>query len=470
VTSIQNYYPFGMDQPNRTWNANGKYRYGFNGKEKDDNGEWGSAVYDYGFRIYNPSIGKFLSVDPLTKEYPELTPYQFASNTPIQAIDLDGLEAKKVFADFAKWFGYDLSVDQDHADDLKEEIQNQSKNAYQRVKLEVIKERLETVLEAEQTVIDILPGGWSVNATIDQQRGKEVGADVAVNATLEFVPLGKLGKYAAKSLKYSDEIASVVNKFNPCGCFDGKTPILTDSGYVEIKDIGVGDLVWAYNEETGVKQLKKVLRTFKYQRDTLYYVQVASEIVNVTSDHPFFVRGKWVNVRNIRPGDELTIYSGKNSIVESITFKVGKFFVYNFIVEDFHTYYVTQFNILVHNGGPCDFGFTWQKYKTVMTDVLTKGIHGDIFHKSKKIGEIGFELSEDGTKVIFNIVGKPDKEKAKLLEQYGKEALKDSNFIPSLLERVESAISSGQLKGTNREKKLNRLYEFLQKAQKDIKK
>jgi hypothetical protein len=34
-----------------------------------------------------------LSVDPITKQYPELTPYQFASNTPIQAIDLDGLEA-----------------------------------------------------------------------------------------------------------------------------------------------------------------------------------------------------------------------------------------------------------------------------------------------------------------------------------------------------------------------------------------
>lgn len=34
-----------------------------------------------------------LSVDPLTKSYPMLTPYQFASNTPIMAIDLDGLEA-----------------------------------------------------------------------------------------------------------------------------------------------------------------------------------------------------------------------------------------------------------------------------------------------------------------------------------------------------------------------------------------
>jgi hypothetical protein len=49
-------------------------------------------VYDYGFRIYNPRLGKFLSVDPLTKSYPWYTPYQFAGNKPIVAIDLDGLE------------------------------------------------------------------------------------------------------------------------------------------------------------------------------------------------------------------------------------------------------------------------------------------------------------------------------------------------------------------------------------------
>ena len=48
--------------------------------------------YDYGFRIYNPSIGKFLSVDPLTKSYPWYTPYQFAGNKPIAVVDLDGLE------------------------------------------------------------------------------------------------------------------------------------------------------------------------------------------------------------------------------------------------------------------------------------------------------------------------------------------------------------------------------------------
>jgi len=44
------------------------------------------------FVVTDDKLLRFLSVDPITKKYPELTPYQFASNTPIQAIDLDGLE------------------------------------------------------------------------------------------------------------------------------------------------------------------------------------------------------------------------------------------------------------------------------------------------------------------------------------------------------------------------------------------
>ncbi|MBK7310377.1 MAG: hypothetical protein IPI93_06185, partial [Sphingobacteriaceae bacterium] len=48
---------------------------------------------DYGMRIYDNRLGRFLSVDPLSSKYADLTTYQFASNTPLQAIDLDGLEA-----------------------------------------------------------------------------------------------------------------------------------------------------------------------------------------------------------------------------------------------------------------------------------------------------------------------------------------------------------------------------------------
>jgi len=53
-------------------------------------------LQDYGFGIYNPGLGKFLSVDPITADYPELTPFQFASNTPIAAVDMDGLESAVV--------------------------------------------------------------------------------------------------------------------------------------------------------------------------------------------------------------------------------------------------------------------------------------------------------------------------------------------------------------------------------------
>lgn len=66
----------------------GSCRFGFNGKEKDNE----TGLPDYGFRISNPRLGRFLSVDPLTKDYPILTPYQFASNSPVSGINLDGLE------------------------------------------------------------------------------------------------------------------------------------------------------------------------------------------------------------------------------------------------------------------------------------------------------------------------------------------------------------------------------------------
>ena len=68
------------------------YRYGFNGKENDNEVKGEGNEQDYGMRVYDPGLGKFLSVDPLTKDFPWYTPYQFAGNTPVQAVDLDGNE------------------------------------------------------------------------------------------------------------------------------------------------------------------------------------------------------------------------------------------------------------------------------------------------------------------------------------------------------------------------------------------
>jgi len=88
VITANDYYPFGMMQPGRKYSNGSEYRYGFNGKEKDF--EITSDDYDYGARIYDGKIGRWLSVDPFQKKYVSLTPYNFVANTPLQAKDPDG--------------------------------------------------------------------------------------------------------------------------------------------------------------------------------------------------------------------------------------------------------------------------------------------------------------------------------------------------------------------------------------------
>lgn len=92
VLSATDYYAFGSPMPGRQFN-NGSYRYGFNGKENDpETVGTGQGTQDYGLRIYNPALGRFLSIDPLSRNFPWFSPYHFAGNTPIQAIDLEGAE------------------------------------------------------------------------------------------------------------------------------------------------------------------------------------------------------------------------------------------------------------------------------------------------------------------------------------------------------------------------------------------
>ncbi len=103
VSSANDYYPFGMGMPDRKFSTD-KYRYGFNGKENDK--EFGEGMQDYGMRINDKRLGRFLSVDPLTKKFPHYTPYQYAGNTPVQAIDLDGAEDRYFMTDIIHtWSG-----------------------------------------------------------------------------------------------------------------------------------------------------------------------------------------------------------------------------------------------------------------------------------------------------------------------------------------------------------------------------
>tara|TARA_B110000967_G_C18843223_1_gene540540 strand:+ start:48 stop:1049 length:1002 start_codon:yes stop_codon:yes gene_type:complete len=71
------------------------YRFGFNGQESDNeiNGKGNSYAFEY--RMHDPRLGRFLSVDPLGSSYPWNSTYAFAENSVIAFIDLEGLEKVK---------------------------------------------------------------------------------------------------------------------------------------------------------------------------------------------------------------------------------------------------------------------------------------------------------------------------------------------------------------------------------------
>jgi RHS repeat-associated protein len=98
VLSAQQYYPFGMLMPGnasttlrRQYSLNSyDYRYGFNGKEGDDEVKGDDNQVDFGARPYDPRSGRWLSVDPMAGKYPGWSPYNFVLGNPIQFIDPDG--------------------------------------------------------------------------------------------------------------------------------------------------------------------------------------------------------------------------------------------------------------------------------------------------------------------------------------------------------------------------------------------
>jgi RHS repeat-associated protein len=92
-----------MIQPGRKFSAAGGYRYGFNGKENDNEVKGEGNQQDYGMRIYDPRLGRFLSVDPLNSEYPWNSTYSYAEGDVIRSIDLDGLEKYVVVNNYDKY-------------------------------------------------------------------------------------------------------------------------------------------------------------------------------------------------------------------------------------------------------------------------------------------------------------------------------------------------------------------------------
>lgn len=136
-------------------------------------------------------------------------------------------------------------------------------------------------------------------------------------------------------------------------CFVAGTLVMTAVELVAIENIKIGDMVISADPETIEVQNKPVVDVFTREVDRLVHLTLNNEEIITTFDHPFYVKGKgFISATDLWIGDELVNKDGHTIAVENI-FKeyledqVVK--VYNFKVDDYHSYFVGSNYIWVHN-------------------------------------------------------------------------------------------------------------------------
>lgn len=147
-------------------------------------------------------------------------------------------------------------------------------------------------------------------------------------------------------------IAASNAKQAKAACFTAGTKIYTEKGFKNIEKIKAGDYVWSENPETKEKALKQVKKIFVREKDSIVRLAINGEVIETTSEHPFYVEGKgWRAAGELTVGTEVRLEDGSAGTVtakEDIQLE-EPVTVYNFEVEDYHTYYVSEYKALVHN-------------------------------------------------------------------------------------------------------------------------
>ena len=180
--------------------------------------------------------------------------------------------------------------------------------------------------------------------------GSVVSAASSVKSTEEFAEYGKSALISTTAGAVVGAVAGAINAAT--SCFVAGTPVLTEDGDKPIEDVTVGDYVWAWDEATGTTELKQVVETYVNETSELTHIFVNGEEIVATPTHPFYcpVKG-WTDAAHLRAGDILVLVNGEYVVVEKIQHELleNPVKVYNFQVQDYHTYYVAESGVLVHN-------------------------------------------------------------------------------------------------------------------------
>ena len=214
-----------------------------------------------------------------------------------------------------------------------------------------------------------------------------------------------------------------------------------------IEDVKVGDMVWAYDEETGENAWKPVVRLFRNESKDWTGVTVNGLEIVSTPGHKYYLpeTKKWVPAEDLKVGVKVLLSDGSYGIIEAVrAIHYDKpQTTYNFEVSDFHTYYVGS-GVCVHNKG-CSEAFiehdTYNKMRNTIgkdgseqfINAMDKGIVGPKGQNGIKVlsgkgAQIGGTLYQYEVKVFgqfanYRLYGNYSKEMGMIVFNYFGKAL-----------------------------------------------
>ena len=199
----------------------------------------------------------------------------------------------------------------------------------------------------------------------------------------------KLSKQALKSS--IDDVAKKLLKSCVFACFPAGTLIQTEHGTKPIEDIQIGDLVWAYDEDTDTTALQPVVDIMENETDHTISLYTETEVIETTALHPFYTQDGWKDASELQTGDQIKTQSHEIIEIKDTKFNYEPKKVYNFTVGNFHTYFVGVLAWLVHNAGKC------------ITTAIKK-----ISNRLKYLGRTPGKASKTGREVFERMMkGKP---------------------------------------------------------------
>lgn len=203
-------------------------------------------------------------------------------------------------------------------------------------------------------VASVVAGVFSLGAgTVVMQGIKSVARTAIKKVSLSaFKELGQQALYLL-SKESLEKLAARLSHIVVTGCFIKGTPIHTLQGIHPIEEIEVGIKVLAFNQKNGTISYKQVIGTISAENQVIIKITLKNEVISCTPNHPFWIQDRWIRAKNLKKGYLLTTQEQKKVEILAISYAENLQKVYNFEVEEWHTYYVGEMGVLAHNARPC---------------------------------------------------------------------------------------------------------------------